>query len=79
VEDVVAGAYRLLAKAPSRILAAALEDAAAVEERPNMPATTEDKNPNWSIALPCPIEELMERKLPDRIAAALRRSEDVRG
>jgi len=73
IDDVITGAYRVLARAPSRILTAALEDAEAVEERPNMPATTPDQNPNWSTALPRPIEDLMASKLPHRIAAQLNR------
>ncbi len=73
IEEVIAGAYQVLAKAPSRILTAALDDAAAVEERPNLPATMSDKNPNWSIALPKPIDELINGQLCSRIAAALRR------
>ncbi len=71
--EVIAGAYRLLANAPSRILTASLEDAAAVEDRPNMPATRVDQHPNWCVGLPLPIEELMERDLPKQIAAALAR------
>ena len=74
IEDVVANAYAVLSRAPSCILSAALDDAAAVEERPNMPATTADKNPNWSIALPVPLEDLIASQLPARIAARLRRS-----
>jgi len=73
IEDVITGAYRLLATAPSRILTAALEDAAAVEERPNIPATMPDQHPNWSIALPLPIEDLMETQLPRKIANVLKR------
>jgi 4-alpha-glucanotransferase len=73
IEDVITGAYELLAKAPARIVTAALEDAAAVKERPNMPATNCDQHPNWSIALPRPIEELMESELPRKIAGVLRR------
>ncbi len=74
IGEVIAKSYELLANAPSRIVTAALEDAAAVEERPNIPATLEDKNPNWSLALPVPLEELMEAELPGRIALALHRS-----
>lgn len=73
LEEVVAGAYELLSKAPSRILTAALDDCLCVEERPNVPATMSDKNPNWSIGLPKPIEEIMAAELPQRIAAALKR------
>jgi 4-alpha-glucanotransferase len=76
IEDVIAGAYRLLARAPSRILTASLDDAAAVIERPNIPATLNDKNPNWSLALPMPIEEFMEAKLPNAIAELLSREKD---
>lgn len=72
--DVVAGAYGLLSKAPCRILTACLDDAALVQERPNIPATMSDQNPNWSLALPQPIEDLMNMELPRHIAAALRRS-----
>ncbi len=75
IREVITGAHHLLATAPSRILTAALDDAAAVEERPNIPATMPDQNPNWSLALPVPIEDLITADLPKRIAAALRRTE----
>ena len=74
LEEVIIGAYRLLSQAPSDILTAALDDAVAVEERPNMPATSSDQHPNWSIALPVPIEEIMTAELPRRIAATLQRA-----
>lgn len=73
IEEVITEAYRLLARAPSRIVTAALEDAAAVEERPNMPATMPDQHPNWSIALPMPVEDLMDTALPRKIADVLKR------
>ncbi len=73
IADVIVKAYSVLARAPSRILTATLEDAAAVEERPNMPATTGEQNPNWSMALPTSIDDLMCTEIPARIAAALRR------
>ena len=75
----MAGAYEFLSKARSRILTAALDDALCVEERPNVPATMSDKNPNWSIALPKSIEEIMEAELPKRIAEALKRNRDREG
>jgi 4-alpha-glucanotransferase len=74
LEDVIEKAYSLLARAPSRILTAALDDAVAVEERPNIPATLSDKNPNWSQALPKTVEEIMQAPLARRIAQALARS-----
>jgi 4-alpha-glucanotransferase len=44
----------------------------AVEERPNMPATS-DEWPNWRLALPEPIETLKTSRLAKRIARALKR------
>ncbi|MBV9034310.1 MAG: 4-alpha-glucanotransferase [Acidobacteriaceae bacterium] len=77
INEVIVGAYRLLSQAPSDILTAALDDAVAVEERPNIPATSSDQNPNWSIALPVPIEEIMTAELPRRIAAILQLREEA--
>ncbi|MBV8811501.1 MAG: 4-alpha-glucanotransferase [Acidobacteriaceae bacterium] len=74
---VISGAYQVLARAPSRILTATLEDAAAVEVRPNMPATQADQHPNWSRALPVTLEELQNSDLPRKIAAALGRSSEA--
>jgi 4-alpha-glucanotransferase len=71
--DIVARVYEALSTAPSRILTATLDDAMAVEERPNMPATN-DEWPNWRLALPRPIETLRDDPLARRIARALRRS-----
>jgi 4-alpha-glucanotransferase len=64
--EAVAGAYRALATAPCRLVTATLEDALAVEHRPNMPGTTD--RPNWSVALPVPIDELADA--PTAAAAA---------
>jgi 4-alpha-glucanotransferase len=74
--EVVGLAYDALAGAPCRLLTASLDDLAVVEERPNMPGTV-DEWPNWSIALPIPLEELEEAPLAERLAAALGRG--VRG
>lgn len=65
-------AYRELAKSPSRIVTATLEDAQAMPERPNMPGTFRQW-PNWSLVLPQDIESMLEAELPRRIAAALGR------
>lgn len=70
--EAVAEAYQALGRAPSAVLAASLEDAAAVEERPNMPGTV-DQWPNWSLALPQPLDEIESMPLPKQIADALRR------
>ena len=55
------------------MLTATLDDAMAVEERPNMPAT-DDEWPNWRLALPAPIETLKTSRLAKRIARALKRT-----
>ena len=70
--EVVVRTHRLLAQAPSMILTATLDDAAVVEERPNVPGTVEER-PNWSIALPVPLEELEESPTAAAIAEALNR------
>jgi 4-alpha-glucanotransferase len=70
--EVIEETYRRLAEAPSRVIMATLEDALAVEERPNMPGTT-TQWPNWSLALPGGLEALENSALPQRIAAGLNR------
>jgi 4-alpha-glucanotransferase len=70
VDEVIVRTYKDLAQAPCVLVAATLEDALAVEERPNMPGTV-DEWPNWSIALPVPLEDLEEASLPRAIAGAL--------
>lgn len=67
--EVIVAAHGALAAAPSVLLSATLEDALAVEERPNIPATVD--RPNWSIALPRPIEEIVDDPLVLRVAEAL--------
>lgn len=69
-EEVIAGVYDDLGRAPCALLVASLDDVLAVEERPNMPGTT-DAWPNWSIALPRPLEELEEAPLARRVATSL--------
>jgi 4-alpha-glucanotransferase len=70
VTEVIERAHRLLGKAPCAILLATLEDALAVEERPNLPGTTRER-PNWSLALPLPLEAVEAAPLPRAVAAAL--------
>lgn len=69
---VIVRVHEGLAHAPSRLLTATLDDAMGVEERPNMPATR-DEWPNWSLALPAPIETLDRNPVAARIGRALRR------
>jgi len=66
----ILGAYRLLARAPCRLRAAMLEDALAVEERPNMPGTT-TQWPNWRIALPKTLEEIERDSLVSELASSM--------
>ena len=70
VDDVVVAAHGRLAQAPSMVVTATLDDALRVEERPNLPGTTVER-PNWSLALPRPLEELMVDPVATRIAEAL--------
>ena len=77
LSSVVVRIHEALATAPSRILTATLDDAMLVTERPNMPATTAQW-PNWSIALPQPIESLEKSRVAARIARALTRRAPVR-
>ena len=72
ISEVVLGVYRDLASAPCAVLNATLDDALGVEERPNMPGTV-DEWPNWRIALPVPLEAILEDPRVEAIAAALTR------
>jgi 4-alpha-glucanotransferase len=67
---VIETIHRLLAEAPSALVTATLEDALEVTERPNMPGTSRER-PNWSIALPQPLERLEQHPLALAIARAL--------
>jgi 4-alpha-glucanotransferase len=71
VEKVVERTYTLLAQAPSAILSATLDDALAIEERPNIPGTTTEQWPDWSLALPKSQEEIEQSVLARTIARRL--------
>ena len=70
VEEVVVAVHRLLAESPSAVVAATLDDALCVEERPNVPGTT-DERPNWSLALPKALEDIEVDPAVAAVAAAL--------
>ena len=70
VDEVIEGAYRLLAEAPSAVVMATLEDVLGVEERPNLPGTI-DERPNWSIPLPLTLEEIESHPLVQRVTELL--------
>lgn len=77
IEEWIAAVYRSLARAPSLIYSATLEDVLAVHERPNMPNTTSEQWPDWSLGLPGGLEALRSAPLASTIAeifaAALQR------
>jgi 4-alpha-glucanotransferase len=70
VRAVILAEYRELAASPSRVVVATLDDAAGVTERPNMPGTV-DEYPNWRIALPAPVEELLAAPLARDVLATV--------
>ncbi len=70
LDDVVIAAHQMLARSPSMLATATLDDMLAVQERPNMPGTT-DAWPNWSLALPRPIEDLPGHPLAARVVEAM--------
>jgi 4-alpha-glucanotransferase len=57
VVDVVARVHRRIAEGRSMLVLGTLEDLTGVAPRPNVPGTTTER-PNWSLALPIPVDEL---------------------
>ena len=68
VDEVVCRTYGLLAQAPSMVVAAVLDDALGVAERPNLPGTTTERPDNWCLALPSPLEDV---EADPRVAAVV--------
>jgi 4-alpha-glucanotransferase len=68
-EEAVQRAYQLLARAPSALLSATLDDAVAEVRRPNMPGAA--ARANWSLPLPVPVEDLPEHPLLRAVARTL--------
>jgi 4-alpha-glucanotransferase len=73
VPSVIERVHADLASAPCVLLTATLDDALAVEERPNLP-TTVDEWPNWRLALPRPLEDMEQMRLPNALALLLNRN-----
>jgi 4-alpha-glucanotransferase len=71
VAAVAAAVHGRLGASPASLAAATLEDLLGVAERPNRPGTLDDERPNWSVALPVPIEDLRGRTDVGRTLAAL--------
>lgn len=72
VDDVIVALHARLAAAPSELVAATLEDALALRQRPNLPGST-DQRPNWSLTLPVPLDDALADPLVTRVVEALRR------
>jgi 4-alpha-glucanotransferase len=72
VEDVIVAAHERLARSPSALAAASMEDALALRQRPNLPGTT-DERPNWSTTLPLPLAEVFTDPLVSRVIGAMHR------
>ena len=63
------GRTQLLARAPSTLLSATLDDAVGEVRRPNMPGAGE--RPNWSLPLPVVVEDLPAHPLLQTVARTL--------
>lgn len=70
--EVIRTVHRLLSEAGSSLIAACLEDALAVERRPNLPGTWMER-PNWRIPLPLPLEAIETDPMVLEVAAAMDR------
>ncbi len=68
VRQAILARCRTVANSASRVVVFNLEDACAVQERPNMPGTT-TQWPNWSRALPVSAEQAITGELGQAIAA----------
>nr|WP_076389369.1 4-alpha-glucanotransferase [Vaginimicrobium propionicum] len=66
IHDMIIERYRMMRTAPSLVVLISLDDAAMVKERPNMPGTI-DQYPNWRIAMPRPVEDIMTSPLADEL------------
>lgn len=77
VSEVVTAAHRAVAHSPVELAIGDLDDVLGVTERPNMPGTVEEW-PNWSIALPTPLDDLLDGPVPSTLRALTetRRGED---
>ena len=67
--EAVVAAHRLLARAPSILLAATLDDAVAEVRRPNLPGAMQREN--WCIALPVLVEDLPGHPVARHVAEVL--------
>ncbi|HET9052310.1 MAG TPA: 4-alpha-glucanotransferase, partial [Candidatus Dormibacteraeota bacterium] len=75
---VVDGVHSALARSPSLLAVATLDDLLLVEERPNHPGTI-DEWPNWRIALPLTVDEITADPAVTRRLRRIRRRRPRRG
>lgn len=73
----VLAAHRRLARAPSMLLSATLDDALAEPARPNIPGA-DGARPNWSLALPKSLEDLEADPTARALAEVLREAVGAR-
>jgi 4-alpha-glucanotransferase len=69
-EAVLLALHAFLARTPSMLVAATLEDAVRASDRPNVPGTV-DQHPNWSLPLAVLLDELAADPRVRRLAAVL--------
>jgi 4-alpha-glucanotransferase len=72
-DEAILAVHAAVARSPAALAVATLEDAARVTERPNLPGTTDAQRPNWSRALPTPLEKLTKDAFVLELAKVLRR------
>ncbi len=77
--EAILAVHAGLAASPAALVGATLEDALAVVERPNLPGTVSAQRPNWSLALPTPLEEIRRDPFVRRLAAILANRGAARG
>lgn len=68
-DEAVSAAHRLLARSPSILISATLEDAIGEERRPNIPGAL--ARPNWRIPLAVPVQELPGHPGAQELASTL--------
>ncbi len=73
VKSAVTARYRMLSHADSIIIVVNIDDAAMVAERPNMPGTV-DSYPNWRIALPGFVDDIITSPLADDLVQLMHES-----
>jgi 4-alpha-glucanotransferase len=69
--EVVTAAHRLLARTPSRLMVAQIEDLIGIAEQVNLPGTVYE-HPNWRRKLPLTLQQIAEDPLFLGVTAALR-------